>query len=76
MDHPPNREQAQQRIDRIHAFQKEMATLKSPMEFLKYHKRLTFPETKSLSDLEPRYQVTLNYGRRYEPWIADVKKLQ
>ena len=29
MDHPPNREQAQQRIDRIHAFQKEMAALKS-----------------------------------------------
>jgi predicted membrane protein DUF2157 len=29
MDHPPNREQAQQRIDRIQAFQKEMATLKS-----------------------------------------------
>jgi hypothetical protein len=29
MEHPPNREQAQQRIDRIHAFQKEMATLKS-----------------------------------------------
>ena len=29
MDHPPNREQAQQRIDRIHAFQKEMATLQS-----------------------------------------------
>ncbi|MEE9499076.1 MAG: DUF2157 domain-containing protein [Nitrospinaceae bacterium] len=29
MEHPPNREQAQQRIDRIHAFQREMATLKS-----------------------------------------------
>lgn len=29
MDHPPNKEQAQQRIDRINAFQKEMATLKS-----------------------------------------------
>ena len=30
----------------------------------------------SLSDLEPRYQVTLNYGKRYEPWIADVQKLK
>jgi uncharacterized membrane protein len=29
MDRPPNKEQAQQRIDRINAFQKEMATLKS-----------------------------------------------
>ena len=29
MDHPPNREQAQQRIDRIHAFQKELAALRS-----------------------------------------------
>jgi Predicted membrane protein (DUF2157) len=29
MDHPTNREQAQQRIDRIRAFQKELATLKS-----------------------------------------------
>ena len=29
MDHPPNREQAQERIDRIRAFQKEIATLKS-----------------------------------------------
>lgn len=29
MDQPPNREQAQQRIDRIHAFQKEMAALQS-----------------------------------------------
>ena len=29
MDHPPNKEQAQHRIGRINAFQKEMATLKS-----------------------------------------------
>ncbi len=29
MEPPPNREQAQQRIDRIHVFQKEMAALKS-----------------------------------------------
>jgi len=26
--------------------------------------------------LEPRYQVTLNYGKRYEPWIVDVRKLK
>jgi hypothetical protein len=34
------------------------------------------PRDKPLSDLEPRYQVTLNYGRRYEPWIVDVQKLK
>ena len=34
------------------------------------------PRDKSLSNLEPRYQVTLNYGKRYEPWVVDVKKLK
>lgn len=38
---------------------------------LQYH-----PLENPLSDLEPRYQVTLNYGQRYEPWIAGVKKIK
>lgn len=38
---------------------------------LRYH-TLEIP----LSDLEPRYQVTLNYGQRHEPWIAGVKKIK
>jgi hypothetical protein len=24
---------------------------------------------------EPRYKVTLNYGKRYEPWIADIRPI-
>jgi len=43
---------------------------------IKTHTKTYLPRDKSLSDLEPRYQVTLNYGRRYEPWIADVQKLK
>ena len=38
--------------------------------------KIYLPKDKPLSDLESRYQVTLNYGQRYEPWIADVKKLK
>ena len=50
MDHPPNKEQTQQRIDRIHSFQKEMVALKSEgilelsaenqIKVSKYHTRL------------------------------------
>ena len=43
---------------------------------IKTHTKTYLPKDKPLSDLEPRYQVTLNYGKRYEPWIADVKKLK
>jgi uncharacterized protein DUF4824 len=43
---------------------------------IKTHTQTYLPKNKSLSDLEPRYQVTLNYGKRHEPWIVDVKKLQ
>jgi hypothetical protein len=43
---------------------------------IKSHTKIYLPRNKPLSDLEPRYQVTLNYGKRYEPWIADVKKLK
>ena len=43
---------------------------------IKTHTKTYLPRDKSLSDLEPRYQVTLNYGQRYEPWIADVQKLK
>jgi len=43
---------------------------------IKTHTKTYLPKGKPLSDLEPRYQVTLNYGKRYEPWIADVKKLK
>ena len=43
---------------------------------IKTHTKTYLPRDKPLSDLEPRYQVTLNYGKRYEPWIADVKKLK
>jgi len=43
---------------------------------IKTHTKTYLPKGKPLSDLKPRYQVTLNYGKRYEPWIADVKKLK
>jgi len=43
---------------------------------IKTHTKIYLPRDKPLSDLEPRYQVTLNYGRRYEPWIAGVEKIQ
>ena len=43
---------------------------------IKTHTKTYLPKGKPLSDLEPRYQVTLNYGKRHEPWIADVKKLK
>lgn len=43
---------------------------------IKTHTKTYLPRNKPLSDLEPRYQVTLNYGKRHEPWIADVKKLK
>ena len=43
---------------------------------IKTHTKTYLPRDKPLSDLEPRYQVTLNYGQRYEPWIADVQKLK
>ena len=43
---------------------------------IKTHTETYLPRDKPLSDLEPRYQVTLNYGQRYEPWIADVQKLK
>jgi Domain of unknown function (DUF4824) len=43
---------------------------------IKTHTNIYLPKGKPLSDLEPRFQVTLNYGKRYEPWIADVKKLK
>jgi hypothetical protein len=38
---------------------------------LQYH-----PLEKPLSDLDPRYEVTLNYGQRYEPWIAGTQKIK
>jgi len=31
-----------------------------------------FPENTPKDKLQPRYQVTLNYGRRYEPWIQNT----
>nr|NIQ02513.1 DUF4824 family protein [Nitrospinaceae bacterium]NIR56468.1 DUF4824 family protein [Nitrospinaceae bacterium]NIS86929.1 DUF4824 family protein [Nitrospinaceae bacterium]NIT83767.1 DUF4824 family protein [Nitrospinaceae bacterium]NIU45970.1 DUF4824 family protein [Nitrospinaceae bacterium] len=34
------------------------------------------PHDKPTSDLKPRYSVTVNYGKRYEPWIAAVNKLE
>jgi hypothetical protein len=43
---------------------------------IKSYTKTYLPRNKPLSGLEPRYQVTLNYGKRYEPWIADVKKLK
>jgi hypothetical protein len=43
---------------------------------IKTHTKTYLPRDKPLSNLEPRYQVTLNYGQRYEPWIADVQKLK
>jgi len=43
---------------------------------IKTHTKTYLPRDKPLSDLEPRYQVTLNYGKRHEPWIADVQKLK
>lgn len=43
---------------------------------IKTHTKTYLPENKPLSDLESRYQVTLSYGKRYEPWIVDVKKLK
>lgn len=43
---------------------------------IKTHTKTYLPRDKPLPDLEPRYQVTLNYGHRYEPWIADVQKLR
>jgi len=43
---------------------------------IKTHTKTYLPRDKPLSVLEPRYQVTLNYGQRYEPWIADVQKLK
>ena len=42
---------------------------------IKTHTRMYLPREKPLKDLEPRYQATLNYGQRHEPWIADVEKL-
>ena len=43
---------------------------------IKTHTTVYLPRDKPLSELEPRYQVTLNYGQRHEPWIAGVKKLK
>jgi len=43
---------------------------------IKTHTKIYLPRDKPLSDLESRYQVTLSYGKRYEPWIAEVKKLK
>jgi len=43
---------------------------------IKTYTRTYLPRDKPLSDLESRYQVTLNYGRRYEPWVVDVQKLK
>ena len=43
---------------------------------IKTRTNIYLPKGKPLSNLEPRYQVTLNYGKRYEPWIAGIKKLK
>ena len=43
---------------------------------IKTHTLTYIPSNKMLSDVEPRYQITLSYGQRYEPWIADAKKLK
>jgi hypothetical protein len=43
---------------------------------IKTHTNIYLPKGKPLSNLEPRYRVTLNYGKRHEPWIAGVKKLK
>jgi hypothetical protein len=43
---------------------------------IKTYTKTYLPRDKPLSELEPRYQVTLNYGQRYEPWIAGVEKLK
>ncbi len=43
---------------------------------IKTHTNFYLPRDKPLSNLEPRYQVTLNYGKRHELWIAGVNKLK
>lgn len=43
---------------------------------IKTHTQRYIPLDKPLSDGEPRYRITLNYGQRYEPWIAGVQKLK
>jgi len=43
---------------------------------IKTHTKIYLPRDKPLSDLESRYQVTLSYGKRYEPWVVDVKKIK
>jgi len=34
------------------------------------------PKDKSPQDLKPRYTVTLKYGKKYQPWITDIKPLR
>jgi len=71
MDNPSNKEQAQQRIDRIHAFQKEMVTLQSEgvLEISKenqssisrYHSRL-------IDDFSNRFDTDSSINEKKLSW--------
>ena len=71
MDNPSNREQAQLRIDRIHSFQKEMATLQSegildlPQEaqssVSRYHSRL-------IDDFSNRFDTDSSIDEKKLSW--------
>ncbi len=34
------------------------------------------PKGKTAEDLKPRYAVSIKYGKKYQPWITDIKPLK
>ena len=42
----------------------------------RFYSAYYLPKGKTIEDLKPRYTVALKYGKRYEPWITDIKPLK
>ncbi len=82
MDDPPNREQAQQRIDRIHAFQKEMETLGSEgileiseedrNSVSQYHSRLVDDYSKQFDTDTTITEKKLSWGMRILTFLGGL----
>lgn len=42
----------------------------------RYYSPYYLPKDKSPQDLKPRYTVHLKYGKKYQPWISNIKSLK
>ena len=51
-------------------------TLLSKLKYRGYSSYYYVPDDDSDTQLKPRYEVELKFGKRYEAWISNIKPLQ